>query len=507
MTRPRLETEICIVGAGAAGCLLAHALARSGIRTIVLDAGGRTAASPAAIGMDSRFGQAVYSGATEGRYFGLGGSTAHWGGLLAPHDEANIEGNDPHDAAWRHIVDSAGAEAPRVLDILGFPGGPDFVERADAIGRDAVSALRGVGISTSAALHLPFRRKNLLWLLDAAAREAAPPHVVPQATAIGWQSDLARPTRIDSIRARACDGSEMEIGAHRFVIAAGALESARLLLELRESPAGKAIPATALIGQGLSDHLSLPIADVAEGDLALAASLFAPRFDGAWMRSFRMTAAHAPRSFAHFTFAMDGAGFRVAKELLQAVQRRSWPQTGLREAGRATAELTRIAWTRLARRRLHIATGAPTHLQLDIEQRPAAANQLRLGEERDRHGRRIPIIDWRIGEDDLARAEQLAALYLERWRSAGATLPALLPRPLSPASTKPHDAYHPAGLTRIGQDRAATVDRELRVHGFDNLFLVSTGVLPSPGTANPTFTMLCLANRLARSLGDANMPG
>jgi choline dehydrogenase-like flavoprotein len=44
------------------------------------------------------------------------------------------------------------------------------------------------------------------------------------------------------------------------------------------------------------------------------------------------------------------------------------------------------------------------------------------------------------------------------------------------------------------------VDFDLKVHGVDNLWVLSTGVLPSAGTANPTFSMLCLGNRLAEQL-------
>ncbi|MBD3760745.1 GMC oxidoreductase [Rhizorhabdus sp.] len=503
MSPADVEADICMIGAGAAGCFLAHAISRSGLRTIIVEAGGRTTASAAEIGLESAFAHAVYSGATEGRFFGLGGTTAHWGGLLAPHGDRDLGGGDTQGAAWQHIVDTVGAESRQVLETLGYRGGDDFAERAGAIGDDMVQTLREAGIATLAALHLPFRRKNLRGLLDTAMKAPTAPHLVTDATVIGWEHVDVKSCTIKGIRVRASDGSEAVIRARRFVVAAGALESARLLLELRDGQAGALIPATALIGQGLSDHLSLPIADVAERDRALAARMFGPRFDGAWMRTFRLMAGGTPRSFAHFTFAMEGAGFQLARKALQALQRRSWPAIGTGEASRAAADLTRIAWARFARQRLHLPPGAPVHLQLDIEQAPTATNQLGFGERRDILGRRIPIIDWRISDDDLAQAERTAARYLQCWQAAGPSLPVLLPRLLSTATAKPHDAYHPAGLTRLGADPAAVVDFGLKVHGLDNLFLVSTGVLPSPGTANPTFTMLCLANRLARTLADA----
>ena len=41
------------------------------------------------------------------------------------------------------------------------------------------------------------------------------------------------------------------------------------------------------------------------------------------------------------------------------------------------------------------------------------------------------------------------------------------------------------------------MDDDLKVCELANLWVVSKCVLPSAGTANPTFTLLCLAERLA----------
>ena len=52
----------------------------------------------------------------------------------------------------------------------------------------------------------------------------------------------------------------------------------------------------------------------------------------------------------------------------------------------------------------------------------------------------------------------------------------------------------------MGIDGNSVVDHELSVRGLKNLSVVSTAVLPSAGTANPTFTMLCLAEALVARL-------
>jgi hypothetical protein len=60
--------------------------------------------------------------------------------------------------------------------------------------------------------------------------------------------------------------------------------------------------------------------------------------------------------------------------------------------------------------------------------------------------------------------------------------------------------FHPMGTTRLGTDSQNSVcDSNLKVHGVDDLFLLSASVFPSGSNTNPTFTVLALADRLASS--------
>lgn len=44
------------------------------------------------------------------------------------------------------------------------------------------------------------------------------------------------------------------------------------------------------------------------------------------------------------------------------------------------------------------------------------------------------------------------------------------------------------------------VDPDCRVHGTENLFVAGSSVFPTGGCANPTFTIVTLAHRLASHL-------
>jgi choline dehydrogenase-like flavoprotein len=304
--------------------------------------------------------------------------------------------------------------------------------------------------------------------------------------------------------ARAPDGREVEVRAKAFVVAAGAIESARILLEIAE-----AYPSLhsslAGVGRFLSDHLSLPIAELADSGGRDLVRLFGPRFMGRWLRRFRFLEVDrpvgSPRGFVHFVFdVVHHPAFALVKELVGAAQERRRPHLSSASLVASIRGLWGLARERYLRSALYVPPDARIFLQLDVEQLPRPENRIVLSEERDRLGRRVPMIAWSVGEADLRAIAFVVERVLDRWPSGRMGLPALRPLPLEVAATKLHDVYHPVGLCRMGKDADGVVDEGLRVHGVGNLWVVSTAVFPSAGSANPTFSMLCLAEDLVERM-------
>ena len=52
-------------------------------------------------------------------------------------------------------------------------------------------------------------------------------------------------------------------------------------------------------------------------------------------------------------------------------------------------------------------------------------------------------------------------------------------------------------INYIAPYEKSVVDTDLKIHGVDNGFILSTSVFPSSATANPTFTLLCLVFRFS----------
>lgn len=96
-----LETDICIIGAGAAGITLAREFAGRDVRVSVLESGGREFdAETQAMNEGRNIGTPYFPlGAARLRYFG--GTTNHWGGLCRPSNDIDFESRSwVPDSGW-----------------------------------------------------------------------------------------------------------------------------------------------------------------------------------------------------------------------------------------------------------------------------------------------------------------------------------------------------------------------------------------------------------------------
>ena len=501
-----LNADVCIIGAGAAGIYLGLKLAEYGTRVVILEAGPRQCEDSTVFGADAAFEGATYRGALEGRAFGLGGSTSRWGGVLVPHTPYDVRVKHPTDAfnAWHHIVEVVKSHEGAVLETLGLGNGLKSDDLARRHFGAHVQPLASAGIDLQVAQYLPFRQRNLAYLLPRASEVPGDLTVVLNAVAKEWGVRMTPDGVTHVKRVTAAVGEQiLSVNARHFTIAAGALESARILLELQRQTNGAALPPRAAVGRYLGDHLSCPIARVEPENLRDAANLFRPRFEKGRMFYFRLlenkSPIDAPRSFAHFIFEDESAGFALAKKVLGGLQARAMPNISPRELIKGLRGLIGIGWNRMIYSQLHIPSQTPVRLQLDVEQAPNFDNHIRLADrETDEWGRPLPVIAWEIKSEDYEAIRTTAKRLLRNWSAAQDGVLSLREVFDTPAERKLHDAYHPVGVCRLGTDEEAVVDPDLTVRGTENLSVLSTAVFPSAGTANPTFSILCLGERLSK---------
>ena len=504
------EIDVCIIGAGAAGIYLAKKLVQMKHSVVLLEAGDRKVRQGESLGIEPIFSDKIYPGATEGRMFGIGGTTSRWGGLLVPYSKCDIFSSEAGEFnPWQQIVDTVDSFANKVMYNLGISHEADFDRYPGGIFNSYKHELKNNGIDTISSIHLPFGLRNLSRILEEKKVRNSNIDVIINAVAKRWEisSKSNGKSQVNKLEAVSANGKTVQIKAKHFVVAAGAIESTRILLEAREQNSTGFIHPSAELGCNLSDHLSCKIADVVVDDYISSAKIFGPRFDKSCMRTFRFVERNPdpnnPRYFTHFIYDFCNHGIDVAKEILSSIQLKKLPDTTISKIARGSMGLLSLAFSRYVRSRLFIPDGTPVHLQLDIEQVPSISNSVKLTNELDCYGRPTANVNWRINDADYANIETVASRFIRKWPGVGNKLPELIPVLKNTSVNKPYDTYHPVGTCRMGQDNGAVVDSNLCVHGSDNLWVLSTAVLPSAGTANPTFSMLCLGEKLGECISQA----
>ena len=516
-----VETDVCILGSGPVGLTLARDLAARGQTVVILELGGLIPLAPA----DSpavRYDRRAYRGATLGRALGLGGTSALWGGQLLPVRPADLlcRPQVPTEA-WPLPYAQIEPYFQTVQQFLGIDTAGFDLESTHGAPAAGLSKLDFAGWAPRLSKWLAFNRRNVATAWKAHFRKGSRTRVWLNARTEEWK--LSGPTGNRTVRelvARSPQGRALRIRPRTLVIAGGALESARAVLELDEQAGSLSSGVSNFAGRFLHDHLSLRIARVRVIDDAGFQERFAPFFESPTMRSLRMEmpaqtlqSEGLPALYVHFVAEAEAtSGFAIIRDCLRAAQRRDYRSclTSAMLMPRALPDIARMLYARLVRRRLAFPRGSEIHLHVDFEQAPNRDNRLYLSNADDGKARHL-CIDWDIDED----ASRIAALVQRHigqfWERNGlnpvAKLEFRLPNDEQKWNENVYDIYHPAGTTRMATDPAlGVVDTNLKIHGTSNAYVVGSSVFPSMGAANPTFTAMALALRLADFIDRGTVP-
>jgi len=485
----RLDADLCIVGAGAAGLALAQALAGSGRRVTLLESGG--------LERDPEL-QELNAGACIGVPYAdlrtawlrqFGGTTNHWTAHTRPLDPIDFEPRAwVPESGWPISLAELAPFYEAAQRLLGLPEEPWSVERWEQAPSHRAWRFAGERIRPAVVQIVAERNRRLAQTLGPACRAAA--HVQPylHATVRELVPDAAG-RRVERMRVATAPGRELEIRPREVVLAAGGIETARLLLlSASVEPRGLGNRRD-LVGRFFSNH-----PEVEAGLLQLSRPEHATRF-------------HASRP--HPAGEVYGV-LQLAPELQRAERlpnlifqldlavRQSPPRSEpFRVAERIGTVASEIDGTGSA----VPPRALPTYyLKVVSEAAPNRESRVRLGEERDALGQQRVVLDWRVRDQDridIARGVRILAREVGAC-GIGRVFTRLSEESPPAAGTR---SFHHLGTARMHPDpERGVVDAECRVHGIENLWIASSAVFPSYGSCNPTLTILALTLRLAERL-------
>ncbi|MFO7925679.1 MAG: GMC family oxidoreductase [Halobacteriota archaeon] len=523
---PSPRADVCVVGAGVAGGLLAHSLATAGLDVVVLEAGprfefgSRIERMERALRPDSV--QSVWDMGGERDAFtssgpqhytlnqrrvkGVGGTTLHWAGYTPRLHEKDFEMRSRYGLAsdWPLGYDdlrSYFAEAETELGVAGgddnpfspprehdhplppFPTGPAdsrYVEACSDLGITLHSAPQArnsegydgrsqcIGYSTC----IPVCPSGAKYSGDVHVRKAeeAGARVVDRAPVQSLEHDDAGET-VEAAVYNTPDATELRQEARYFVLAGGAVEIPRLLLSSTSEayPEGLA-NSSGLVGNYFMEH---PIASV-RGTI--------PKPDGQEPIFWWPLESH---QFYDHEEATPGS---IKLEFKQGSQ--TDPTGALRGSDSFASP---VVGDDLSVEDSPEWGGWRLTISALVEMLPRERNRVALDESQtDDHGNPVPDVALDVGDREVQTLEHAIDIGTRILESMGAT---------DIETTDPENpgyASHHMGTTRMGADPTeSVVNPQLRTHDLANLFVSSSSVFVTAGAMNPTLTIGALSLRLA----------
>lgn len=521
---PLPAADVCVVGAGPVGLALAFKLESRGLNVLLLEA-GPTDEDRLLSSQPTDFASGHHASPSAATRQGIGGTSALWGGRCVAFDNLDFQRREhvpfsgwpiPHSEMSRHYE-----EASTFLQC--GPGSymREPTERNEAVLTDAVEHWsRSPVLGPVYEDRLKYSQR--VTLITRAA-----------VTDIILNSDE---DRVEALHLRH-QGELRTIQARQFVLGAGGLGIARLLLALQKRHPEKMSGDKGPLGRYYQGHLTgyLAVIHLTDPDLPqqlafktdslgyrsrsrlqlspscqteerLLNSVF-------WLDSISISdPIHQSGTFSllYLILALSGTYRLLSRGLAPRATRARRDQLAkhLKNIGLHGASAGKVFSTlnQLWRGRGGSALVNPAGrylLRYHTEQTPNPDSRVRLcdGAEGD-----LLSVDYRIAEEDVTsvlRSHSLLDAWLrqnglgrlEYLHEEGERRKSVL--------SQAFDGYHQIGLARMSQSpQDGVVDPDCRVHDLHNLYLAGACVFPTGGHANPTLPAVALALRLGEHLAE-----
>jgi FAD dependent oxidoreductase len=269
-----VETEVCIVGAGAAGITLALEFVNQPFRVCLLESGSLEFDQATQSLYDGEIAGLPYTSlkAARARYFG--GTTNHWNGWCRPLDEIDFQTREwiPH-SGWpfgRAHLEPYYKRAQKICQLGPFNYDAEAWQTQDA---PSLPLAGGRVITTVFQFSPPTRFGQLYRDEIVHARNIS---TYLRANVLEIEATKTGKT-VTRLRVACLQGNKFWISAKFFILATGGIENARLLLASNKVYAAGLGNQNGIVGRFFMDHVNLDSGAILLSDPGVSTALYSAR--------------------------------------------------------------------------------------------------------------------------------------------------------------------------------------------------------------------------------------
>jgi len=465
----RDDYDFCIVGGGPAGITLALRLAGAGWRVVLLEGGGHEYSLQSQnLYQCTSSGLEAYVHDTRLRY--LGGTSNHWAGRCRPFETSDFSVQPPGGIpGWPIAYAEIERYLPAAMAIVDLPEGASF---------KAINAgLDGDDFVADQFLLSPPTRFAQKY---AKALEQTPGlDVFIHCNCVDLEFDHTA-GKLKAVVVSDYDRHRERLVARQFVLAMGAIENARQLLNSESLAAAGVVKRDGFVGRCFMEHLNIDL-----GTFILKSG------EGGEPRQYFTTDAFVAEYHA-------GKG-NVSATVLDTV-------TTYGRTAEVKDFLETLSCDLGIAHKIDFITkfNCPGDgvLSTMIEQFPNLQSRLSVLDEKDELGVVKVNLNWALSGDDRQTIKCIGVELAKRFAESGLAYVKLndfVYDTAVPLKMAPH-AHH-MGTTRMAASPdAGVVDPDCKVFGTENLYIAGSSIFAKGGASNPTMPLLQFALRLADHL-------
>jgi len=479
------QKDVCIIGAGTAGLFLANILTSRGKSVVLLEAGNE---KPQNFNIKNYiFKNNLSKDMLSSKKKNLGGTSTVWGGQMISFQKYDVEQRSHINLkSWPIKFKEIKRHHESILNFFNFR----FLNETSKVylkKKNFFISKKIFRLRFSTFINKKYR--NFYQLFKKKIKKTNNLNIYKNIKNLEIVNDKNNHV-VKKIIIKNSNNEKLEINAKEFVISCGAIESTKLLLSYNKKNKNFITKNKSPLGMYFSEQLSFVCGEFNVKNYRKFIEYFSPIYQNFLVHAPRLEISNEfqkknkiPSAFCHFTYNYEKLNLKLSN-LFKIIYD--------------------FIYFKFIKKTVWYRKPSKVFLNINLEQSRNSKNKLYLSKKIN--GKYKLVINWKIYKKDFRIIKTIAKNFKISWYKNKldkiANLKISNPEKYNNKTNNLIKiTYHPIGSIMTGNNRNnSVVDKNLKIWGIKNLYICSTAIFPSSGSANTGFNFLSLTYRLSEHI-------